>query len=478
MHPRRNDNVLPLQAWGAEVDSSGRLMVGGCSTVHLAATYGTPLHVLNRDRLAATALEFRRAFESIYPKDVSVHYAFKCNAVPAVVETVSSAGLKAEVMSAFELDLALQLGFQSGDIIVNGPWKPDALLTRCVASNVRFIVVDSLEELGAVHGVCEDLGSAVDILLRINPDYIPRGMNQGASTGSRKGCAFGLDLVGGEVDKALARLESMHWVRFRGFHFHIGTGIRNPGDYNRALRCLTPAFRSARARGLCVETMDIGGGFAARTTREMTTREMLLYQGWERLPTGVKPGGTAAFASFATAITLALRELFQEDELPELIVEPGRSIASPNQLLLLTVHRVKERSGVKKWLITDGGLGTVSVPTYYEYHEVFLCNDVNRPRTQRVTITGPVCFAGDVVYKNKPMPEVRPGEVLAVMDSGAYFTAMESSFGFPRPAIVAASGGRHWVVRRRESYDDMVGRDRFTASGSSAGALAVRGDAR
>jgi diaminopimelate decarboxylase len=99
------------------------------------------------------------------------------------------------------------------------------------------------------------------------------------------------------------------------------------------------------------------------------------------------------------------------------------------------------------------------MPTYYEYHEVFLCNDVNRPRTEKVTIIGPVCFAGDVVYKNKPMPQVHPEEVLAVMDSGAYFTALESSFGFPHPAVAAVSSGHHALIRRRESFKDMTQRD-------------------
>jgi len=101
----------------------------------------------------------------------------------------------------------------------------------------------------------------------------------------------------------------------------------------------------------------------------------------------------------------------------------------------------------------------VTLPTFYEYHEVFLCNDVNRPRTLRSTITGPACFAGDVIYRNKLMPDVRPGEVLALMDSGAYFTAMESSFGFPRPAIVAVDGASCRLVRARETFDDMVSRD-------------------
>ena len=101
------------------------------------------------------------------------------------------------------------------------------------------------------------------------------------------------------------------------------------------------------------------------------------------------------------------------------------------------------------------------MPTYYEYHEVFLCNDVNRPRTEQATIIGPCCFAADIVYKNKKMPKVYAGEVLAIMDSGAYFTALESSFGFPHPAIIEVNGKSVQVARRRESFYNMIERDRI-----------------
>ena len=113
----------------------------------------------------------------------------------------------------------------------------------------------------------------------------------------------------------------------------------------------------------------------------------------------------------------------------------------------------------KKWLITDGGVGTVTMPTYYECHKVFLCNDVFLPRKEYVDIIGPVCFAGDVVYRRIKMPEVYTGDVIAITDSGAYFTSWESSFGFPRTAIVAVSGNNHRLIRRREIYSDMAQRD-------------------
>jgi diaminopimelate decarboxylase len=252
---------------------------------------------------------------------------------------------------------------------------------------------------------------------------------------------------------------NMPRVRFRGFHFHIGTGIRDARAYSQALDGLAPLFRETRAAGFKVDVVDVGGGFAASTTREMSGRELLIYQAFERLPAGPARADCSSFADFAGEISRALRRIFPADELPELICEPGRSIASPNQFLLLTVIQVKTRPKVRKWLITDGGLGTVTLPTFYECHEVLLANDVRRPRTDHVTIVGPVCFASDVVYRNIRMPEIRAGEVIAIMDSGAYFLALESSFGFPRPAVVAVKEAAGRLVRRRETFEDLRGRD-------------------
>lgn len=451
--------TLEPQDWGLGTAADGRLMIGNASVVDIARTFGTPLHVLHEERLEATAAGFRLSMETAYPGRFSVHYAFKCNSVPAVIEAVRRAGLKAEVMSPLELELALRLGYAGEDIVVNGPGKTAAFLKTAVESAVRLINVDSLPELALVHEIARAARKQVDVLLRVNPDFVPKGMNAGSATGSRKGCAFGLDLRGGEVRAALGVLRDLHGIRFRGYHVHIGTGIRDPRAYSQVLDRLAPLFRETRAAGFRVDVVDVGGGFASRTTREMSSRELLIYQGFERLPAGAARAACGSFEGFSGEIGRALRRIFPADELPELITEPGRSIVSPNQFLLLTVSQVKTRPRVRKWLITDGGLGTVTLPTFYECHEVLLADDVRRPRGERVTIVGPVCFASDVVYRNIRMPEVRAGEVIAIMDSGAYFLAQESSFGFARPAVVAVKGDACRLVRRRETFADLTGRD-------------------
>jgi diaminopimelate decarboxylase len=451
--------VYDVKAWGLECGRNGELVVDGCSAVDLAAQYGTPLHVVHELRLEDTARHFVSVAQSQYPGIASVHYPFKCNSVPGVVRRIQRGGLKAEVMTDFELDLALHLGFRNDEIIVNGPCKTNEFLRICIEKRVELVVSDSLEELTVLDRIAESMNRKVNILLRINPDYVPRGMNYGSATGSRRGCAFGLDLKGGEVTRALDLFQNLSGVIFQGFHFHVGTGIRDTRDHADALSCLPLLVEQAERAGQRVRVVDVGGGIASMTTREFTSFEMLRYQAFGTLPGNINGRQKPEIADFTRAISRAVVEAFPHGDLPELIYEPGRCITSPNQFLLLTIHRVKTREGVGTWLIADGGLSTVTLPTFYECHEVILANDTRRPPAIKGTIIGPACFAGDVIYRNKPLPDVREGEVIAVMDTGAYFTGLESSFGFYRPAIVGVDQGKSHIIRSRETFSESISRD-------------------
>jgi diaminopimelate decarboxylase len=286
-------------------------------------------------------------------------------------------------------------------------------------------------------------------------------MNKGSAAGSRSGSPFGLDLRGGEVMAALEKIKGMKRIRFRGFHFHIGSGIQNPDDYRKALTGLKKILRDAGNAGFKVDVLDVGGGLGVPNSREMTTLELLLYQAFGFLNSGGRTNRKIFFSNFADSVTKGILSLFGNQKIPELILEPGRCITGPNQMLLLKIHQVKDRKGLKKWLVADAGIGTLTMPTYYEYHEVILCNEIRRKAAEKVTITGPGCFSADVVYRNKVMPKVSAGEMIAILDSGAYFTSWESSFGFPRPAIVSVVDGLHCLLRERESFDHMFSLDTF-----------------
>lgn len=451
--------TYPPNAWGLSVGPSGALALEGHGLAGLAQAFGTPLHVVSANQLRGAAGRFLAGARAAYPGDVSVHYALKCNGVPGVVEQIRAAGLGAEVCSGYELHLALRVGFSPSEIVVNGPGKSLAFLTACIAAKVKLVVVDSLEELMHLGRLAKGSAEPVDILLRVNPGYLPKGVNRGTATASRRGSAFGLDLKGGEVQRALQGLRGERGLRLRGVHMHIGTGIRSLGAYRGVLRCLPVLRRLFLEAGMSIEVVDLGGGIASRTTREMRTVEMALYGMFGRLPTFRPTREMPTLDQFFAELAQGVLRAFEGASTPELIFEPGRCIASASQCLLLTVVGVKRRPGVGTWVTTDGGLSTVTMPTYYECHEVLLCNDARRPAAERVTLNGPACFAGDIIYRNIVMPEVRPGEILSIMDSGAYFTALESSFGFPRPAVILVDGAHVRLIRTRETYEGMLARD-------------------
>jgi diaminopimelate decarboxylase len=450
-----------IKGWGLDANNKGELVTGGCNTLSLANVYGTPLHVVDEAGLRTRARLFLETLELRYPGKLSVHFAFKCNPVPGIIKIIKDEGIKAEVMSEFELQLALRLGYTGDEIIVNGPYKTDGLITLCLENNIRFINVDSLFELEKINQICNKSGRSVEVLFRINPDFIPSGMNKGSLAASRSGSPFGMSLKDGELKQALKRISGMKRIRFRGLHFHIGSGIQDPSEFTQAISGLKKVLIEVEKSGLSIDVLDVGGGLGLSNSCEMTTMELLLYQAFDILHSARKPNRKTTFSNYADSVTEGVMSLFTGRHMPELIFEPGRCLTGPNQLLLITIHQVKDRKGIKKWLLADAGIGTSTMPTYYEQHEVILCNNIWRKTSEKVTITGPGCFSADVVYRNKPMPIVNAGEVLAILDTGAYFTSWESTFGFPRPAIVSANNGGHQLLRTRESFDNMISRDSF-----------------
>ena len=200
---------------------------------------------------------------------------------------------------------------------------------------------------------------------------------------------------------------------------------------------------------------------ASPTTREFTNFELLRQQSGRYFPKESDNNDAPSFKQFIDAISAPLLRFFGPGKLPELIVEPGRCLTSQNQFLLVSVHHVKDRKGARRWIYTDGGLGTCTLPTYYEFHHLFLCNEVSRKPDGPATLIGPCCFAADTIYKDRPMPTVEPGESIAIMDTGAYFNQLESNFGFSRPAIVLVRSHNHSLARHAESFSEMTGRDHF-----------------
>ena len=452
--------------WGLE-RRDGRLWLDGHDLTALAAEHGTPLHVASARILRARCGELRDAFAR-YPAPMHVHFSYKTNPVAGVLRVVHDAGIGAEVVDGYELWLALQLGVPAASIVFNGPNKTDAELQAAVTSGVGLVVVDGLAELerlsriaaesasaGGTAGLPE-AGCAVPIALRLCPDVVPRGMNVSSLTGSRRN-QFGLDVPSGELSAAIRRAARDPRLRLRGMMAHIGSGIHDLPSFRVTVERLLDAQGEARAAGAEPGLLDIGGGLGTRRSHELTTLEMLGQLRLGRMPKPRRRGDEHLVRRYGEIVTAAVVEGCRRRGLPvpELVLEPGRALVSDAQVLLLTVGAVREREGVGRFAIADGGALTVSMMFLSEYHAVLLASR-EAPDDGRTSLFGRLPSPMDVVYRNCPLPRLVPGDVLAVMDAGAYFTSTATNFGGPRPGVVLLDGADARLVRRRETHEDLA----------------------
>lgn len=434
---------------------SGRLTMDGHDLVALADEFGTPLHVVSAARLQRRCREFTDALRA-YPRRTLACFSYKTNCVAGVLQQLHRAGLGAEVTGGYQLSLALRLGVKPADMVMGGPNKPDDELRQALEAGVGVIVVDSLDELARLEKVAEETGLTAPIALRICPDVAPRGLNASARSGSRR-MHFGLDLRSGEADAAVERALRYKHVRLRGLHAHIGSGIRDVRwfrtEAERVLAIYARALRLGAEPGL----IDLGGGLGTSRSREFTTFEQLVYLGLGRLPRRHRPAPPGLIARYGAAVTAAIGTTCHRlgIPLPDLVLEPGRAVVSDADVLLLSVGAIRDRKGVGRFAFADGGAMSVSLMFLSEYHEVFLANR-DAPLDGRTSVFGRVPSGMDVVYRNLPLPRIEAGDLLAVMDAGAYFTSTATNFGGPRPAVVLLENGAARVIRRRETFDDLT----------------------
>ncbi len=440
--------------WGLE-RRDGELFLDGANLCALATRFGTPLHVASARILQSRCSELSRAFSG-YPGPVSICYSYKTNRTAAILSVLHGAGCGAEVVDGLEMRLALQLGVDPARIVLNGANKSEHELRTAVEEGLGLVVVDGFAELERLEGLGEEYDRTVPVALRICPDVKPRGMNVSSITGSRR-TQFGFDFESGEAHVAIERAISKPHLRLCGVMAHIGSGIHDLKGVAKSIGRLLDLQLAATRLGAEPDRLDVGGGLGTRLSHEFTTVEMLRYLATGRLPRRPRRDPENLFSRYGTLVTDAVTAGCRRRglEIPKLILEPGRALVSDAQVLLLTVGQVRERPGVGRFAITDGGAMTVSMMFLSEYHAVLLANR-DAPLDGRTHVFGRLPSPMDVVYRGARLPRLDPGDVLAVMDAGAYFTSTETTFGGARPPVVLVEDGEVKLARRRETYEDRV----------------------
>lgn len=429
--------------WDLTVDAQGRLQWDGCALEDIAQQFGTPLHVVSRNRLERTWKRFHGAFSSRYP-NVSVAYSYKTNPLPAVLRTLHELGADAEVISHYELWLALKLGVPPARIIFNGPAKTAAALDLAVRSGVKLINIDGEAEIAQIEDCARRYGRRQPVGVRVVTSVGWSGQ-------------FGFKLADGAAMAIFQRIRACSQLDPAGLHVHLGTDVRDAQLYFQAGReALAFATRLRREAGVNIRHVDLGGGFGVPTVRPLSAMEhRYLEQGMRvRAP---QPGEVPQPEEYAAGIVGIVEEYLAAGGTspPEIILEPGRALTSGAQCLLLRVLSTKEGQDGTRFAIADGGRN-LTVPLGYEYHELFVAGQPSGGARLRHTICGPLCHTSDIVAAQRDLPLVRPGDVLAVMDSGAYFIPNQTNFSNPRPAVAMIAGGAVDLIRRREEFHDLV----------------------
>jgi diaminopimelate decarboxylase len=442
---RLSHGRLSERYWDCDVTVDGLLSIGGMNVRDLVREHGTPLHVVNFARLKRDHDAFLAAFRCHYENTV-LGTSYKTNPVPGVLQELHRLGTLAEVISEFELWLALKLGMPGERILFNGPGKPRSAIELAVDNRVRAINADSLEELELIEEVC----AARNVRQRV-------GLRVTSSVGWQS--QFGMNIATGQADRAAALVQAMPHVELVGLHLHLGNGIANADVYVNGVREVVEfALRLERRLGVAFEFLDLGGGFGVPTVRKLDEwdlrAESLGYASRRPVPedaAGAEAFARAIFASAGPSLGSFRRPV-------QLVFEPGRAITSQSQILLLSVMRTKTLGSGERAAILDGGRN-ITMPLGWEYHEILPATKMSMAETAKQSLFGPLCHPGDVVGLHRDLPPLDVGDVITIMDAGAYFVPNQTNFSNPRPAIVGVRDGSATVLRKRERFEDIVSND-------------------
>jgi diaminopimelate decarboxylase len=402
----------------------GLFCCDGVPLDEVAAALGTPCYVYGarvvRERYQALA-------GALGPVPHALHYALKANSTMAIVRFVRSLGAKVDANSGGEVELALRAGYTPAEIVFTGVGKTPAELELAVRLGLKTINAESPGELARIDEIAQARGTRARVALRVNPDIDARS-HPHISTGLKRN-KFGVALESAfDVCLDAARRPGLHLV---GLHAHIGSQITTLAPLADAAGTLTALAQRLASAGVTLEHLDLGGGLG------------ISYDG-QQVPD---------VADYAAALVAATR-----GSGCSLILEPGRWLVGPAGVLVATVVDVKVHPGARRFVVLDAGMTDLLRPALYgAFHRIVPLRREEGRRDVTCDVVGPVCESSDTFGVDRQLPDPRPGDRVAILDTGAYGAVMASNYnrrGTPAEALV--DGGRWQVIRRRQTLDDLL----------------------
>ena len=390
----------------------------------LAEKFGTPLYVYDAQDIRARCRDLQSAFAALKPH---IHYSVKANSNLSVLRLLYDQGLGFDIVSGGELARLQAAQIPTQNTGFAGVGKTRAEIEAALRAGIAFFNVESAPELHRIAETAAALNLSARVLLRLNPD-VDAHTHKHITTG-RAANKFGIDF---ETAARLGDVFAAHpRLQIAGYHLHIGSQIQQVEPYLQAAKKTLDFIAARRAAGQQVDWLSLGGGFGVP------------YQGKEEF---------------------ALNELAQklypllDGQNLKLILEPGRWLLARAGTLLMTVQYLKQNGG-KTFVITDAGMNTFMRPALYGgWHKIWpLSQPDDAPATLECNVVGPICESTDFLAKDRLLPPVQAGDILALSDAGAYGMVMASTYNsHPRPAEALVDGDDYRLIRRRESYEDLM----------------------
>jgi diaminopimelate decarboxylase len=406
---------------GVTLDESG-LRLDGVSLEGVAGEFGTPLYVYGRASIEAAFHAYQRSFLAVPHR---LCYAVKANGNGAILRLLAGLGAGADIVSGGELLAARRAGFPPERIVFAGVGKSDEEIALGLEHGIGEINAESEPEIRRIGALAAARGKVARVSLRVNPDIDARS-HPYISTGLRE-AKFGVDIA--LAPAILRRARELDGIEVVGLQCHIGSQITDLEPLAAAARALAALSRQLLDEGFTLRTIDLGGGLGVSYDGQLT------------------PDASA----FAAAVLPAV------EKLPlTLVLEPGRSLVAAAGVLLTRVLYVKE-GPARRFVIVDAGMNDLLRPALYDaYHRIEPVRPHGRT-AELVDVVGPVCETSDFLARRRELERPDPGDLLAVRDAGAYGFAMASNYNMrPRAAEVLIEDGRARLIRRRESFEDLV----------------------
>jgi diaminopimelate decarboxylase len=419
------------------VNDKGHLEIGGVDTVDLAKEYGTPLYIYDVALIKERARGFRKTFDELNVK-AQVAYASKAFSSIAMFQLVEEEGLSLDVVSGGELYTAIAAGFPVERIHFHGNNKSPQEIEMALHAGIGCFVVDNFYELTLLEETCRALKKVAKILIRITPgieahthDYILTGQEDSK---------FGFDLQSGQADEAIKLIQTFEFIELLGIHSHIGSQIFETTGFVMAAEKLIGKMKSWKEElNYTPKVVNLGGGFGIRYTSEDDPIPVSQY---------VK--------EIVETVKRKVEEL--QMEMPEIWIEPGRSLVGDAGTTIYSIGSRKEVPNVRKYVAVDGGMSDNIRPALYEAkYEAVIANRVKDETEEVVSIAGKCCESGDMLIWDLPLPKSTSDDFLAVFCTGAYGYSMANNYNrIPRPPVVFVENGEVDLVVKRESYEDLI----------------------